>query len=648
MLFWGLSMIGFGNDKEAISDVAQVSLEDILEMKITATSKRAESIIDAPGVITVISRAEIEGFAAKNLGEVLNRIPGAIFLSANVFADNVVSIRGQSITPYDNHILILVNGRPVRDPVSGGLNQTIHTAFPLDIIDHIEVIRGPGSVLYGSCAFSGVVNIVTASPKENSTSGDITLKGGSWGAFSQNIGLSFKKNDLNWVVGVSHFKDNGPKYEFTDYVGVHDQANWDREPVGIFTNFGYKGFHVNGLFATLLIYSLEGKDNKWDPLNAHDNNRQTTYFIDAGYTLNLGKSLTLDTNLTYNRHSWDQSDNANMTASDVLVEVTAKYRPSEKFNIVAGSILDNDNYSGEHFISDKTTTKNLYLQLDYKVVNFLKIIGGFQFNKLEGIKGNFSPRLGIIANITDKVGVKLLYSKAFRKAYPLETSFNHPVFRGNKDISPELIATYEGQIFYQDEKKQFFLTGFYSKMSDIIIRKWINDPTVIPYGGYLKYFNGGSYQFWGVELEGKASLAKNVLAQGSITYQQNKDEAGIKSVTLHPNFMAKFGLIYSNPTFSFSAYNSYFGNPSPVSLVNPTVSECNKEAEAFNLLSAKATLHLLKLFGGKSAQDLQLSIEADNILDKDIRYPEYTSKGVNTLLPLKGGASVYAGLSFIF
>ena len=136
-------------DTLTVDEMLDISFSDLLEMDVSVASKSLESINDATGIITVISKKEIEGYASNNLGDILNRITGVIKLSANVFENNELAFRGQTFTPYDNHTLILLNGRPIRDPNSGGLNSTIYTSFPISIIDHIEIIRGPGSVLFG-------------------------------------------------------------------------------------------------------------------------------------------------------------------------------------------------------------------------------------------------------------------------------------------------------------------------------------------------------------------------------------------------------------------------------------------------------------------------------------------------------------------
>lgn len=632
----------------AIDSLLSLSMEELVNMQIAVASKTSESIDEAPAIISVISKSEIDAYGAKNLGEVLNRVVSMSVLSANVFMDNVLNIRGQSLTPYDNHTLILLNGRPVRDPISGGLNNSVYTSLPLSAIEQIEIIRGPGSVLYGSCAFSGVVNIVTKNRAENGIGGEVDVEYGSFNSFAQELRTSFKSNDLSATLSFYNHQEDGPLYHFVDYTNVESEANFDRKNIGAFMNVNYKGLHINATYARFAPYSLAGDNNNWtDDQSAHNNNIQTTLFSDIGYTYKH-KWFVLDANTTYNSHTWNQTGGVTMTAYDVLGELTLKMNPVKYLNIISGATFNRDYFHGERFINNETNNVSIYSQVDYSIFGKLKVIAGVQWNKIENIKGSFSPRLGAIWHITNKFGAKLIYSQAFRKGYPLETAFKHPVFKGNLDLKPELINTTEAQLFFNTQRLRTSLTYYNSKMNEIIVRNWYTDAT-LPYGGYLKYENGGSHTFNGVEFEGRFNLSKAFQLYTSFNYQTNENDAGIENAALHPNTMFKSGLFYDEMSFRIGIFNSYFGTPHQVSLVNTDLTEqWNKTPESYNLLSAKLTFKLKHILNINGMKELDLSIRANNLLDMDIRYPEYTSKGINSLMPLQGGRSVFGAIKVIF
>ena len=629
----------------------------LLNTDVTVASKSAESVNAAPGIITVVTRPEIEGFAAQNLGQVLNRVVGMQLLSPDIFVDQSVVIRGQEMTPYNNHVLVLLNGRPMRDPITGGLNGPYWNAFPLGMVEKLEIIRGPGSVLYGSCAYSGVVNIVTRSREDEGLGGQATVGGGSFGGFGQSANLAMRSGDLQLLVGLSQFTDKGPTYSFEDYNPTPGSGDFGRHTLGAVAHLSYKGLTFNAFHGNFDPKTLDGLGEAWP---VRTKMQEITTHADFGYSAEINSMLSLGANLTYNKTSWYTGDwtsvpdptlpGAALTDGQaVLFEGNARIKPMEGFNLVLGIGGEKSTWGGESkepmtpgglVTHGDQTSSFIYVQADYRIA-MVKLIGGMQYNKIQDVKGNLSPRLGVIVDFTPELGAKVLYSTAFRKGYRQETNFNivHPVdgplFMGNPSLKPETVTTIEGQLFYQSKTAQASITYFHSKMEDIIGRT-SNSPYV--------YLNGGNWSFDGVELEGRVSLTPRLLLTGSASYQTNKNEAEITDASLHPNSMVKAGLLYTGSNWTASLFNAWFGKPKSVTLVKSDTLVVNPEAEAANLLSAKLTWKVLEW--GKQA--LKLSVEGQNLLDKDIRYPDYPNKKVNTLIPLSSGSSWMAGISILF
>ncbi len=207
------------------------------------------------------------------------------------------------------------------------------------------------------------------------------------------------------------------------------------------------------------------------------------------------------------------------------------------------------------------------------------------------------------------------------------------------DLEPEFVDTYEAQIFYHTDKIQSSLTYYSSRMTNLITRKYFPDASLTP-PFYLKYLNVGSWDFRGLEFEGKYSLSENFLATIGLSYQTNENEAGIEDATLHPNYAAKVGLLYTQRRFSIGVFNSCFSQPKDTITVNPESDAVNKVPEANNFLSAELTFKINKNF--------MLSLQADNLLDQDMRYPDFPNKQVNSLIPLNGGRTFYGTLTCNF
>ena len=161
---WAAKTANSPPDKE-LQELLQLDLEKLA--MVSVASKRQEQIQDAPGIITVVTAEEIERYGYRNLRDILDRQTHMQIIGSNVFPHGRVSLRGSSLTHTDNTVLSLLNGRPIRDGSSVSNNHDFYASFPVESIKQIEIIRGPGSVLYGSNAFAGVMNIITKDAPEN-------------------------------------------------------------------------------------------------------------------------------------------------------------------------------------------------------------------------------------------------------------------------------------------------------------------------------------------------------------------------------------------------------------------------------------------------------------------------------------------------
>ena len=643
------------------ADDLSKELEELMNTKVTVASKTAESLNEAPGIITVVSRMEIEGFAAQNVGQVLNRVVGMALLSPDVFPNNSVVVRGEEATPYNNHILVLLDGRPMRDPITGGLNGSCWNSFPLSVVERIEIIRGPGSVLYGSCAYSGVVNIITRSREDAGSAGAVAVGVGNHGVFTQSGHALMKDGDFSGIVGVTEYMDKGPSETFVDYNGVQGTGNFSHHSLGAVTHMEYKGFTLSAYQGNYDPFTLEGSNEGWTdgspanlPLN--DKMQQITTFTDLGYARDLSDKVTLGANLTYNQTMWytgarDAALNqvnaefpqATTDGHALLYEVTARIRPATGLNLIFGGGGEKADWGGFLVINGSQNSNFLYGQADYRIQS-VKLIAGMQYNKLENIKGQASPRVGLILDVTPEFGFKLLDSTAFRKAYPNEMDFNVSIFKGNQSLQPELINTLEAQAFYQGKLFQGALTYYHSHMSDIIGRQVFPDPGGPAPGFYLQYVNNGTWNFSGFEAEGRVSLTPRLLLTGSASWQTNQNQAGVSNASLAPSAVLKAGVMYHLPSLTLSLFDSYSGSPKSVTLTHPTAAQVNPEPGSYNQLSAKVAWKAWE----QGARALKLSLEGDNLLNKQILYPDYPNREVNSLLPLNAGRTLMAVATFSF
>ncbi|MCD6175676.1 MAG: Plug domain-containing protein, partial [Planctomycetes bacterium] len=168
---------GFSQDpsSDTTEDLFDLSLEELMEIEVASTSKTPVSIERAPGTVYLFSGDALWDKGITTLEDLLRQIPGVQLVPSRL-GHTSVWIRGVQ-GRYNSKLLLLVDGVPMRDFFYG--NFTVDEMYPMENIEKIEVLLGPGSTLYGSNAFAGVISITTKK-KKNEIFGSI----GSYDTYS--------------------------------------------------------------------------------------------------------------------------------------------------------------------------------------------------------------------------------------------------------------------------------------------------------------------------------------------------------------------------------------------------------------------------------------------------------------------------------
>ena len=197
------------------------------EPVVTTASKSAETATTAPATSTTITAEDLRKYGIHSLDEAID------FLSLGVVTSNplhTVDIGSRGVTiPSDqgNHFLLLVNGHAINEALFGAARFDRGLGMPLELIDHIEVVLGPGSVLYGSNAMLGVINVITKRAKD--------MLGGHV-AIESELGKSYRAAGLGGfeltlfgkpsevTFGLEYFRQGGPAFLFGPQEGGLDNA----------------------------------------------------------------------------------------------------------------------------------------------------------------------------------------------------------------------------------------------------------------------------------------------------------------------------------------------------------------------------------------------------------------------------------------
>lgn len=620
------------------NDLTSLDLEQLLNIRVTTASKFSQRLSEAPGLISVVTRDEIDRFGAITLREVLERVPGLTGSSAYFTDRSLVAARGDQTKIDGGHLLILINGRPTREVLEGGLISDLLESFPVKILERIEVIKGPGSVLYGSNAYSGVINLITRKSGQNGFAGR-GLEGGAGALVTSGEGF-FQSGNFS-VVGAMQFhrRPNWTTgYGFLDpltgVTSLQQAINRDRGPGA------YLGINFRGL-------SLMSSYTQWDSTSfvrgVVGQPRWRRGFADLGYAWKAGPRWDMSFNVTYTRNTFGLSEYPwiRRDSNEVVLEWTNILRASDRDELTFGALYNHIEGEERFFgISPAITISQggrsagaVYAQLDHRLRDDLKLIGGLQANKIGNIAVDAVPRAGVIWNPASVVNVKVLYSQAFRAPSINETRLNHPGLEGNPNLRPEKVATVDVGVSYDGRRVQTGLSYFHSDQADRIV-----EDTSTP---RWKYMNIGDATFQGFEWETKYFINRHWLLLGSLLYQVNHDGAGIANVTPIPNFGAKAGISYkAERGWTASVFDVYTGalDPKYAGLLNPRPAQ-------FHMISGHLRYDLSKRLGLDDRKSVALFAQAENLANHRVWLPGWGDNSADTI-PVNRGRTIYFGMEF--
>ncbi|MCK5380592.1 MAG: TonB-dependent receptor plug domain-containing protein, partial [Candidatus Latescibacteria bacterium] len=172
------------------------------EIVVTAT-RTEKTIRDLSATVSVITREEIEASNAHSPMDILNTLPGLFVQRTGAFGRADVDIRG--IGERGRKVMVLVDGRPVK---MGLFGCTVTHSLPLNNVERIEVVRGPASVLYGSDALGGVINIITRKLAE-SQQVDYTFSYGSYDTYQHRVRAGGSSGPLTFYATADKRQSDG-------------------------------------------------------------------------------------------------------------------------------------------------------------------------------------------------------------------------------------------------------------------------------------------------------------------------------------------------------------------------------------------------------------------------------------------------------
>jgi len=610
-----------------------MDLESLLDTTVSTASKFTEKLSDTAAVVTVVTQDELQRFGGTTLFEVLQRVAGTNVASDFLADTRMIGMRGDVTSP--GHILFLINGRPVREVMEGGVSGDLLESFPVNILERIEVVKSPGSVLYGSQAFSGVIDLITKKAvraESRFSSGE-----GAAGERSVNEDVMFRKGSFSFVEGGQYHE--WPQWNVTSRAigpsgAIASQSAAIREGgLGAYAGIDFKGLSFMSSYT-----DQEAPD--FGPAIVADT-RQKRGFANLGYALHATARWKMTFDLTYTRSALDapQYPMIRHHSDETVLEWTNFVTLSRNDRLTFGTAYNHD--AGLETSVGPTPTQieaqgtrnasSAYAQYEHNLTDEWKLIGGVQANKIGAIAVNAVPRGGVVWTPSGQWTLRLLYGGAFSAPGFDATSLNDPLLKGNPALLPEKVSTVDAQVSYQNNRIQASLDYFYSRQTDLIILNvaapastFINDPRPVN-------FKGG-------EGEGKYYLKRDWFLIGSVLYQLNDSGSGGENLSPGAALIAKAGISYqSEKGVLVSVFDAYQGHSSGYG------STLNPPASAFHSVSLHARFDLSKHWMKNDARGMAIFVNADDLLNTPVWLPGL-GLPPGTTLPVIRGRTAIIGL----
>lgn len=550
-------------------DPATLSLEQLVELpldSVYAASAYAQKISEAPASVSIITQEDIERFGYRTLADVLRSVRG--FYVTNDRNYSYLGVRGFSRPgDYNARILLLIDGHRLNDNVFG--SALLGTEFPLDLdlVERIEVVRGPSSSLYGTSAFFGVINVITRATNELSgvhVAGSVASLNSRRGRVTWGHGF---RNGTQVLLSGSMFASDGQRHL---YFREFDTPETNR---GIARDVDADGFaHMLARVRRggLTIQALHGTRDKVVPTasfgtrfnDPRSGTIETQQFLDAFYERAVGRGWHASARLHVDRYAYDGTyvfagDDAPPASGDVInldfargtwwgAESKVRRRLSARHTVAFGGEYRNnfrqDQYNYDlaprvAYLDDRRHSTNwaVYAQDEFKVHARLLLNLGLRFDQYDTFGGTTNPRAAVIYIPAPRTTIKLLHGSAFRAPNTYELFYEQPEHqKASPWLRPETTRTSEvvvEQVLGGGLRAG--ATAFHYAVKDLITQQTDPDDEL------LVYNNVDRIRARGLEFELDGSWASGVTGRASYTLQSSRNQGSGLRLTNSPTHVAQ-------------------------------------------------------------------------------------------------------------
>jgi iron complex outermembrane receptor protein len=438
-------------------DPSQLSpLDQLLATPISTAAKYDQRMVDVAASVTVVTAEEIERYGWKTLADVLASVRSVDTTYDRHFT--YLGVRGVGLpSDYNNRFLILLNGHQLQETVFGSIDVGTGLGIDMATLDHIEFVRGPSSVIYGTGAMFGVINLITKDECERPAvevgtgSGNLlagTARGGAvLGGVQFGGALSWREHD-----GSPHYF---PEYDSPDTShGVVRNRDYDDSRTLIAT----------ARWRDIRLLTMHSKQSKGDPTAAwyttfggdsRTSDGRQLWALDVSHSIGVGKKVSVRAysdeynytgSLPYGAATWIESTHSSLIGAEARYEWDI--RPNHRVVTGLERVRNRGRYTWTDTVGQPGAmqtafdSSSAYVQAESRFTPRISATLGLSYNKRTDVKSQITPRGALIFHPARGSVVKVLYGKAFRVPSAYELNYTTDLFLpGN--VHSESIRTAE-------------------------------------------------------------------------------------------------------------------------------------------------------------------------------------------------------------
>ncbi|CAG7857540.1 hypothetical protein MCAMS1_02405 [biofilm metagenome] len=531
---------------------------------VYSASKYEQKVTKAPASVSIVTGDEIKKYGYRTFGQILSSLRG--FYNTQDRNNGYAGARGFGLpSDVNSRMLLLIDGHRFNDSMLEAFSTAENFPVDVDIIERVEVVRGPSSSLYGTSAVFGVINIITKRGRDQHGA-NVKYSYGTNDAHKSSFSYGDRfSNGLEAFISGTYFSSQG--YEELFYKEFDSPStnngfsinNDDDQSRKLMAKASYGDFSLQGLYVNrkknVPTASFGAQFN-----NPNENGRDQATFVELKYDHTFENQLNVQSRLSYNNFRFTgqlplatgllPSDVSNFTS---LVDSewwrfeieASKLMWHDHHITIGGQYQDNyrqfQNFFDSQFSfpsSDKTFQVAWFIQDDYSITDELTLNAGIRYDYYSVFNGDtINPRATLIYTPWQSTTFKLLYGEAFRAPNQNELNFTIQGQQlGNPKLQPENLNTLELIIeHYFTRQLRAELNAFHTNLKDNITS------VTTPDGVQNK--NNRDVESIGVEGQIENSWGDGFQGRLSYSWQDTRDKRTQERLTNSPEHMIKFNLI---------------------------------------------------------------------------------------------------------